>query len=72
MEADLAKKWMAQWRAAAGALEEFRAEELSRLDENKNAAIAATFFPHGEFPIAPSLTSGLVEQQRIFLKARKR
>lgn len=50
MEAEQAKKWMAQWRDAATALEEFRVEELSRLDETQNAAIAMAFHPHGDPP----------------------
>jgi len=65
-----ASDWMSQWRAAAQALDEVREEELALLDESRNAAIAASFFivPGEERP--PAKTSGLVEQQAIFLRAR--
>jgi len=65
--------WIAQWRAAAVALEADRARELSHFDEKKNAKIAAAFF------IVPGAaaerlqnreSSGLVEQQAIFLLAK--
>lgn len=60
-------------RAASTALGAVQAQELAQLDEAKSAKIAATFF------IAPGVgierlqndqSSGLVEQQAIFLRAR--
>lgn len=63
---------MAQWRAAGAALDQVRREELSQLNQARNAQIAASSFvtvpPHRR----DSQTSGLVEQQAIFLKARTR
>lgn len=61
---------MAQWRAAGPALASVRAEELALLDESRSGVIAASFFivPGEERPA--SETSGLVEQQAIFLRAR--
>jgi len=66
------KKWMEQWRAAGPALEAFRAEELSRLDESQNAVIASSFFTGKTRRLEGGETSGLVEQQAIFLRARTR
>lgn len=66
------KKWMDQWRAAGPALEAFRAEELSRLDESQNAIIASSFFAGRTRRSEDGETSGLVEQQAIFLRARTR
>lgn len=61
---------MAQWRAAGPALEEFRAAELGRLDQAQNAEIASAFFIMKNGESESLATSGLVEQQTIFLRAR--
>jgi hypothetical protein len=66
------KKWMEQWRAAGVALEAVRAEELGRLDEFQNAAIASSFFSPENRTMEGRETSGLVEQQAIFLRALTR
>jgi len=63
------KRWMKQWRAAGPALEAFRAEELRCLSEAGNAAIASTFFATQNKTDVVE-TSGLVEQQALFLRAR--
>jgi len=63
------KKWAAQWKAAGPALEAVRVRELGELNEAKNAVIAASFFLE---PKPPRKTSGLVEQQAIFLKYHRR
>ncbi len=65
--------WVAQWRAASTALGAVRAQELAELDEAKSAKIAATFFVApgvGIRRLQNNLSSGLVEQQAIFLRAR--
>jgi len=68
------KQWAAQWRAAGPALEAFRAEELGRLDESQNAAIAASFFATEDCrgQDQGEATSGLVDQQAVFLRSRKK
>ena len=67
------KQWAAQWRAAGAALEAFRAEELGRLDEAQNAAIAASFFVTADVRAhdGEEATSGLVDQQAVLLRSRK-
>lgn len=72
MDVSEQKIWMRQWLDAGAALEAVRAEELAALDEKKNAEIAASFFPAETANLLPSTSSGLVEQQRIFLKALKK
>lgn len=69
MNAAETKKWMEQWRAAGPALEAVRAEELGRLDESQNAVIASSFFSPENRTMEGGETSGLVEQQAIFLRA---
>jgi hypothetical protein len=58
--------WMAQWRSAAVALERVRVDELRAIDlarvvaDLEDASIASA-------PArAASVTSGLIEQQRLF------
>jgi hypothetical protein len=65
--------WMKQWRAAAVALREVKREELRAMtDEDAVAAFNALDLPPHDFPRAADRMdgSGLVEQQRIFQKAR--
>lgn len=66
------KRWMEQWRAAAAALDAVRAEELGRLNETRNAEIAASFFVEPSPLRKNSQTSGLVDQQALFLKALRK
>ena len=67
-----AHAWMLQWRAAGPALARVRAEEVATVDlwrvadELEEALLARVTAE----PAAP--TSGLVEQQRIFARARRR
>jgi len=62
---------MSQWRAAGPELEAFRVQELATLDPAQNACTAAAFFSHaGNGNSQERETSGLVEQQSIFLRAR--
>ncbi|MEI8313221.1 MAG: hypothetical protein WCH98_20925 [Verrucomicrobiota bacterium] len=68
-----AQAWVAQWRAAVPALESVRAQELAELDESKSARIAASFFiapGDGAKRLQKCESSGLVEQQAVFLRAR--
>jgi len=66
-----ARAWMAQWRSAASALARVRATELQAVDlwrvadELEDALLASM----RREPAA--CTSGLVEQQRIFARARR-
>jgi len=67
------RAWMKQWRAAAIALHHVKREELRAMrDEDAVAAFNALDLPPHDFPRAADRMdgSGLVEQQRIFQKAR--
>jgi uncharacterized protein YcbX len=67
------KTWMAQWRSAAVALRQVKREELRAMtDEDAVAAFNAVDLPPRDFPRAADRMngSGLVEQQRLFQKAR--
>jgi hypothetical protein len=66
------QKWLAQWRQAGPALAAFRTEELSRLDEARNAVIASTFCLAENPSVRRVETSGLFEQQAIFRRALTR
>jgi hypothetical protein len=67
------KQWMKQWRNAAIALRQVKREELRAMtDEDAVRAFNSLDLPPHDFPRAPDRMdgSGLVEQQRIFQKAR--
>ncbi len=75
VDAEDAKTWAAQWKAAGPALAAVRADELRALDETKNAAIAASFFVDPDAPArrrrarrADGADCGFAIQQSIFLK----
>ena len=62
--------WMAQWRQAATALEEFRRYELHTMsDADAWRQIEAVLALAGHYPRNPD-TSGLVEQQALFSRLR--
>lgn len=65
------QRWMAQWRRAAVALDEVRTRELREMsdEEAARAADAVMDLSASAGPPAYLLTSGLVEQQRLFMKA---
>jgi hypothetical protein len=68
------RRWMDAWRLAAVALEEVKREELQAMTEEEACAASDMLLSMGPFPEsgrARSETSGLVEQQRIFMRARR-
>ena len=67
------RKWMDQWRAAAIALRQVKREELRAMtDEDAVRAFNALDVPPELGYRSPERTNseGLIEQQRIFGKAR--
>jgi len=69
---DVARLWLRAWKSAGPALERVRRDELRRLDGH--AAIALLTGP-ADYTVEPRkarATSGLIEQQRWFAKARSR
>ncbi len=66
--------WMSQWRNAAIELEKVKREELQALTDERAFEISNMLLRMGPFPgcgRACSQDSGLVEQQRIFGRARR-
>jgi hypothetical protein len=66
-----AKRWVETWKKA-GPEERLRREELPRLDPERSIELLFGPADYTVPPRAPKPTSGLVEQQRWFLKARSR
>lgn len=67
------RAWMAQWRSAEKALLEVKREELRALTEEQAQLDSLTLLSMISFPRPPSdrdQSSGLVEQQRWFGKAK--
>lgn len=65
-----AVEWMRAWRSAGAALERVRREELRSLDGQKALALLTGTADYRQEPRKPRASSGLVEQQRWFMKAR--
>ena len=66
------KLWVQAWREAGPILEKLRRDELRRLDAGKALALLCGPADYHTAPRAPKPTSGLVEQQRLFMKAARR
>ncbi len=66
------KRWVRAWKEAGEALEQLRRLELRRLDAQRAVALLCGPADYHVAPRAPKPTSGLVEQQRWFMKAARR
>jgi hypothetical protein len=64
------KRWVQAWQKAGPLLEELRRKELRNLDPERAIAPLCGPADYHVPPRAPKPTSGLVEQQRWFMKAR--
>lgn len=65
------KQWVETWKRAGPMLERFRWEELRRFRHEDNIEILDALLQMGyERRADAPTTSGLVEQQRLFMKAR--
>lgn len=69
---DHAAEWMRAWRSAGTAIERVRREELRSLDGHKALAMLTGHADYRREPRKARESSGLVEQQRWFMKARRR
>ena len=71
-ERETIKKWIKTWERADKALKVVKQRELRSYDYKKNQYIVDQMLQwackHGKI----RLTSGLVEQQRIFMKSRQK
>ena len=68
----LTKRWVDNWRVAGIELEKLRREELRVLDVKKTIRLLCGPANYRVAPRAPKPTTGLVEQQYWFMKARAR
>lgn len=64
------RQWMTQWRRAAIALEEVRLKELQAADLARIASDLEEACLEAVRSAEPSVTSGLVEQQRVLHTGR--
>ena len=71
-EIALARRWVKVWQQAGPRLERVRREELRRLDPQRAIALLCGEADYTVPPRAPRPTSGLVEQQRWFMKMASR
>jgi len=68
--ANEAVEWMKAWRLAEKALDRVRRAELRTIDGRKAIALLTGPADYHTEPRKPRPSSGLVEQQRWFMKAR--
>ncbi len=71
-DAALARRWVKTWQQAAPHLEQVRRDELRRLDPQRALALLCGDVDYTVPPRTPRPTSGLVEQQRWFMKLASR
>ena len=67
-----ARQWVQVWKEAGPRLERVRREELRRLDSQRAIALLCGEADYTNPPHAPRPTSGLIEQQRWFMRAGSR
>jgi hypothetical protein len=65
------QNWLQAWKLAAVSLERVRREELQSLDGHKALALLTGPADYRLPPRVARQTSGLVDQQRWFMKARR-
>lgn len=68
----LGKRWVETWKLAGADLERIRRNELRALDTYRAIEMLCGPADYTRPPRAPRPTSGLVEQQRWFMKAAAR
>jgi len=66
-----AKEYVERWRKAGPELEKVRREELRSLNNQNNSKLIDSLLEIGSIWPQKRPTSGLVEQQRLFQRARK-
>ena len=68
----LGKRWVETWKLAAVERERIRRKEIRELDTYKTIALLCGTADYTKPPYAPKPWSGLIEQQRWFMKAAGR
>jgi hypothetical protein len=66
------RQWVRRWREAGVELERIRRAELRSLDARAAIALLCGPADYTVPPRAPKPTSGLIEQQRLFRRFRRR
>jgi hypothetical protein len=66
------RQWVQAWRTAGPVLERLRRDELRRLDGYRAIAHLCSPADYHQPPRVARSTSGLIDQQRWFMKARRR
>jgi hypothetical protein len=66
---DQGRRWVQAWKEAGQVMDRLRRTELRQLDGHRAIALLCGPADYREAPRAPKPTSGLVEQQRWFMKA---
>jgi hypothetical protein len=67
-----AKRWVQAWKEAGEVMEQLRRKELRELDVQHAIALLCGPADYRVAPRAAKPTSGLIEQQRWFMKAAGR
>ena len=70
-ELALTKKWVEIWKRAGPELERIRLEEVRGTDTTRAILILNDAFESARLTGSVRNTSGLVEQQALFMKARR-
>ncbi|MFW6161186.1 MAG: hypothetical protein ACODAJ_00360 [Planctomycetota bacterium] len=70
-EREQVKAWVEAWKRAGPLLERIRHEELRRLRHEDSLEVIDGLLQMGYQHGRDEPTSGLVEQQRVFMKARE-
>lgn len=68
----MGKRWVETWRVAGETLERIRRQELRALDNYQAIQLLLGDFDYSKPPRTPKPWSGLIEQQRVFMKAVER
>jgi hypothetical protein len=66
------RRWAETWKTTGPELERIRRQELRRIDAFETIALLCGPADYRVPPRAPKPTSGLIEQQRLFAKLRRR
>jgi len=66
-----ARQWIEAWRRAGPLLDQIRADEIRATDTVKAMEVLDGMFTHAVETVPTRPSSGLVEQQEIFRRARK-
>ena len=66
------EKWVKTWQRAGKALDKIKRRELHGYDYNKNLKVIDEMLQWAYDHRKIRLTSGLVEQQRLFMKIKNR